>query len=417
MKKRLIRVFTVGITLVFVIIRVSFAQNAFKVYINEIRAADYGTDDSCFVELIGPSTTNITNFKIYHYNQTSTHQWTITISSFTIPNDGITDSDGNNVGFFILVQDASVNNNDQVSSTFNPQNGPADFLVLKDNDGNILDAVAWGGIPSNIGTVGLTTSGSTSADNYLHVTVDDQENDNSLQAPDNVLGDNGSGWTYASATSGQINNGQTSGDISLPVTLTSFTATPGNAKVTLNWITESEVENLGFNIYRSLYSDEQFTIINDQLIPGHGNTSSRHEYQHIDRNVINGIEYWYQLEDVSYTGETEKHDIVSTTPKGREELGMVPDDFQLFPCYPNPFNPATNIKFNIPENTHVMLKIIDLRGNLVNVLVDKEQSCGYYEFIWDGRNIHNCLVGNGVYFYQLTTNKGFKSTGKMVFLR
>ncbi|MCK4296430.1 MAG: T9SS type A sorting domain-containing protein [Candidatus Marinimicrobia bacterium] len=417
MKKRLIRVFTVGLILVLVIIQVSFAQNAYKVYINEIRAADEGGDDICFVELIGPASTDITNFKIYHYNQISTHQWTITISSFTIPNDGITDSDGNNVGFFVLAQDASVNNNDQVSSTFNPQNGPADFLVLKDNDGNILDAVAWGGTPSNIANLGLTTSGSASADNYLHVTVNDQENDNSLQAPDNVLGDNGSGWTYTSATPGQINNGQTSGDISLPVTLTSFTATPGNAKVTLNWTTESEVENLGFNIYRSFYPSGQFTIINDQLIPGHGNTSSRNEYQYIDRNVINGIGYWYQLEDVSHAGETEKHNIVSTVPKGREELGMIPDDFQLFPCYPNPFNPTTNISFNIPENSHVTLRIIDLRGNLVNVLVDKEQSCGYYEVIWDGRDIHNYLVGNGVYFYQLTTNKGFKSTGKMIFLR
>ncbi|RKY54995.1 MAG: hypothetical protein DRP89_04140, partial [Candidatus Neomarinimicrobiota bacterium] len=316
---------------------------------------------------------------------------------------------------------AEVTNNDQVNSKFNPQNGPADFLVLKDNDGNILDAVAWGGIPSNISTVGLTTSGSTSADNYLHVTVDDQENDNSLQAPDNVLGDNGSGWTYASATPGQINNGQTSGDISLPVTLTSFTATPGNAKVTLNWITESEVENLGFNIYRSLYSDPpaggQFTIINDQLIPGYGNTSSRHEYQYVDRNVINGIEYWYQLEDVSYTGETSKHNKVSTTPMGREELGMVPDDFQLFPCYPNPFNPTTNIRFNIPENAHVTLRIIDLRGNLVTTLIDGELQQNQYEVTWNGKDANNRIVGNGVYFYQLTTNKGFNSTGKIIFLK
>ena len=206
-------------------------------------------------------------------------------------------------------------------------------------------------------------------------------------------------------------------DQSLPVTLTSFTATPGNSKVTLNWITESEVENLGFNIYRSLYSNEQFTIINDQLIPGHGNTSSRHEYQYIDRNVINGIEYWYQLEDVSYAGETEKHDIVSTTPKGREELGMIPDDFQLFPCYPNPFNPTTKISFNIPENSHVILSIIDLRGNLVITLIDRELQQNQYEVTWNGKDAKNRIVGNGVYLYQLTTNRGFKSTGKMVFLR
>jgi len=152
-----------------------------------------------------------------------------------------------------------------------------------------------------------------------------------------------SGWIYAHSSGGSEkaffdNFGIGTVDQSLPVTLTSFTVTPDNAKVTLNWTTESEVENLGFNIYKSLYSNEQFTIINDQLIPGHGNTSSRHEYQYIDRNVINGVEYWYQLEDVSYAGETEKHNIVSAIPKGREELGMIPNDFQLFPCYPNQFS-------------------------------------------------------------------------------
>ncbi len=228
-------------------------------------------------------------------------------------------------------------------------------------------------------------------------------------------------WSGPGSNTEGLPNSCDGQDQSLPVTLTSFTATPGNAKVTLNWITESEVENLGFNIYRSLYSDppagEQFTIINDQLIPGYGNTSSKHEYQYVDRNVINGIEYWYQLEDVSYTGETSKHNKVSTTPMGREELGMVPDDFQLFPCYPNPFNPTTNIRFNIPENAHVTLRIIDLRGNLVTTLIDGELQQNQYEVTWNGKDANNRIVGNGVYFYQLTTNKGFNSTGKIIFLK
>ncbi len=98
MRKRLIRVFTVGLILVFVIIQVGFAQNAYKVYINEIRANSASTDSTEFIELIGPAETNITGFKIIHYNgdaDSDKDLWTHTIGTFTIPNDGVTDSGGN----------------------------------------------------------------------------------------------------------------------------------------------------------------------------------------------------------------------------------------------------------------------------------------------------------------------------------
>lgn len=263
------------------------------------------------------------------------------------------------------------------------------------------------------------TEGYTTTSGYFKMAIPASTSIPKLQArnADNSVYNTQTSSNWQSGSAGSTTNLDYQEDVSLPVELTNFTATPGNAKVTLNWTTESEVENLGFNIYKSLYSNEQFTIINDQLIPGHGNTSSRHEYQYIDRNVINGIEYWYQLEDVSHAGETEKHNIVSTIPKGRVELGMIPNDFQLFPCYPNPFNPTTNISFNIPENSHVTLRIIDLRGNLVITLIDRELQQNQYEVTWNGKDAKNRIVGNGIYFYQLTTNKGFKSTGKMVFLR
>ncbi len=263
------------------------------------------------------------------------------------------------------------------------------------------------------------TEGYTTTSGYFKIAVPANTSIPKLQArnADNSIFNTQESTKWTSGDPGVETDLDEIEDVSLPVTLTSFTATPGNAKVTLNWVTESEVENLGFNIYRNLYSDEQLSIINYQLIPGHGNTSSRHEYQYVDRNVINGIEYWYQLEDVSRAGETEKHNIVSAIPKGREELGMVPDDFQLFPCYPNPFNPTTNISFYIPENAHVTLRIIDLRGNLVKTLINGELQQNQYEVTWSGKDANDRIVGNGVYFYQLTTDKGFIRTEKMIFLR
>ncbi len=92
-------------------------------------------------------------------------------------------------------------------------------------------------------------------------------------------------------------------DSSLPVSLTSFTATACDGKVILHWITESEIENLGFNIYRSTNSNVKFLIINDELIPGAGNSSQRHEYEYVDKGLTNGVTYRYKLEDVDYSGE------------------------------------------------------------------------------------------------------------------
>jgi len=95
-----------------------------------------------------------------------------------------------------------------------------------------------------------------------------------------------------------------SADVSLPVELACFTANAGDGQVTLHWITESEIENLGFNIYRSLSETGNYQKINDQLIPGAGTSSYRHDYEYADNDVSNGVTYWYKIEDVDYSGNT-----------------------------------------------------------------------------------------------------------------
>ncbi|MDH3269383.1 MAG: T9SS type A sorting domain-containing protein, partial [Ignavibacteria bacterium] len=87
-----------------------------------------------------------------------------------------------------------------------------------------------------------------------------------------------------------------------------------------------------------------------------------------------------------------------------------PVDF-LLNNYPNPFNPQTKIKFYIAERTFVKLKIFDLLGDEVKILVSEEKASGYHEIIFDGSNLPS-----GVYFYTLQTPKFFQ-TKKMVLLR
>jgi len=205
-------------------------------------------------------------------------------------------------------------------------------------------------------------------------------------------------------------------DSSLPVTLTSFTATAGDGKVTLRWITESEIENLGFNIYRSTNSNPpaggQFLIINDELIPGAGNSSSRHEYEYLDKDVTNGVTYCYKLEDVDYSGNTELHGPVSATPMKK----AAPSEFCLYPNYPNPFNPVTAISYDLPEEGYVELSVYNMRGEKVATLLKGNQEAGSYRMNWDGTSQSGEIVASGIYFLRIVSGS-YSRTNKMIFIR
>ena len=411
-------------------------QNAFKVYFNEVRANDTSTDDLEFIELIGPADTDITTFQIVHYNGSETSDggiWTHTVGSFTIPDDGVTDNEGNPMGFYV-VGSASVMNVDESADWKNDnlQNGP-DGLVLYDSFGNILDAIAWEGAgdmeTDDPGTV--TTSGATSADNYLHVISDDDADDNSLQAPSDVLGDDGTGWILDVATPGALNTNQISGDVSLPVQLSSFTATAGDSKVILRWITESETDNVGFEIVRAADKNGEYQLIssyiNNDALKGQLNSSTRSVYTFTDRLVRNDLTYWYKLVDVSLNGERAYHGPISVTPceMNNEVIhidpGILPENFNLYQNYPNPFNPNTIIQFDIPSltapiATWATLAVYNGIGQLVKVLHQGEIEAGRYQVEWDGSNEIGANVPNGVYFAVLRADF-YQNAIKMVLLR
>ncbi|HSP86977.1 MAG TPA: YCF48-related protein [Ignavibacteriaceae bacterium] len=88
-----------------------------------------------------------------------------------------------------------------------------------------------------------------------------------------------------------------------------------------------------------------------------------------------------------------------------------PQTFYLSQNYPNPFNPETKIKFSIPENSHVLIKIYDILGNEIISLVDEEKPAGVYEVLFDGKNL-----ASGFYFYRINTGD-FTETKKMILLK
>ena len=82
-----------------------------------------------------------------------------------------------------------------------------------------------------------------------------------------------------------------------------------------------------------------------------------------------------------------------------EYIPELPDKFHLYENYPNPFNSTTRISYTIPERTHISLKVYNLRGEEVAVLVDEIQPVGQHAVTFDAKNL-----ASGVYLYRLKAN-------------
>ncbi|HQQ86076.1 MAG TPA: DUF2341 domain-containing protein [Candidatus Marinimicrobia bacterium] len=243
----------------------------------------------------------------------------------------------------------------------------------------------------------------------LRLAIRDNLADDSWEDANATLNTENHTLTLTNQTGTEYALGSINSDNSLPVTLTSFTATPGNGIITLKWLTESEIENLGFNIYRSTNENGEFAMLNAELIAGAGSSSEKHEYSYVDQDVKNGITYWYKLEDIDYNGKTEFHGPISATVLG-------PKEFCLHSNYPNPFNPVTTISYDLAEDVYVELTVYNMIGEKVTTLVKGNQPAGYYNVEWDGRNSQGRIVPSGMYFLKICAGS-YNKTNKMVFVK
>ena len=94
----------------------------------------------------------------------------------------------------------------------------------------------------------------------------------------------------------------------------------------------------------------------------------------------------------------------------------VPITFYLHNPYPNPFNPNTTIRYDLPEDEFVTIKVYDMLGNFVSSLINKNQISGYKSLQWDATNNKGQPVSAGVYLYSIEAGE-FRQTKKMVLLK
>ena len=140
--------------------------------------------------------------------------------------------------------------------------------------------------------------------------------------------------------------------------------------------------------------------------------------------MVNGPHYAYMLyqadsiagSSVNGAGFSFAHIMFAkatiTDPIGVKNIGNnIPGSYQLYQNYPNPFNPTTKIKFDLPKNGFVNLKVYDILGREVAVLVNQELQAGSKEYEFNAVNLPS-----GVYFYKLKAGD-FTATKKLVLVK
>ena len=95
----------------------------------------------------------------------------------------------------------------------------------------------------------------------------------------------------------------------------------------------------------------------------------------------------------------------------KENSSFVTNSFLLMQNYPNPFNPTTSIRYSLPTNSYVTLKIYDILGKEICTLVNKYQDAGYHYTLFDAANLPS-----GVYFYKLQAGM-HSDTKKLIILK
>lgn len=194
-------------------------------------------------------------------------------------------------------------------------------------------------------------------------------------------------------------------DATLPVELSSFTASVINNFVSLIWTTKTEENNFGFEIERMSNVKGQTSNEWEKIgfVSGSGNSNSPKSYTYEDKTVSSGI-YSYRLKQIDIDGQYSYSKIV--------EVDLtIPNKFSLEQNYPNPFNPTTKISWQSPVSSWQTLKVYDVLGNEAATLVNEYRDAGSYEIEFDASSLPS-----GVYFYKLQSGD-FIQTRKMTLIK
>jgi hypothetical protein len=180
-------------------------------------------------------------------------------------------------------------------------------------------------------------------------------------------------------------------------------ATFSGETVELEWSSPSDDDFDYFNIYRQdLGSSESATVF-----------SSEENFYTDDVGYLGQFEYWVTAVDLS-GNESDPSDPATVTLALASEL--MPSEFALQQNYPNPFNPSTQIRYALPNSSHVRIVVYNMLGSKVRTLYSGEQEAGFRSVLWNATNEQGDPVSAGMYIYMIEAG-GYFSSKKMILLK
>ena len=216
-----------------------------------------------------------------------------------------------------------------------------------------------------------------------------------------VMGETDGGWTYCGWNIDDIEIFAYD-EISELIELYSFEATYDDLtdSVLLSWTTLFENDVIGFNLYRSETDDfASSSKINLSIIPGHGTTTAPQNYEFNDETAIVTNQYYYWLEVIDYGGGLIVYGSFIYYPNVSNDDEPVAQFVSLH-NYPNPFTNRTEISYSLTRPENIKIQIYNLKGQLVETLLDENKPAGNHTFNWNAKE-----MSSGIYFMKLLTKE------------
>ncbi|MFH1853586.1 MAG: T9SS type A sorting domain-containing protein [Candidatus Neomarinimicrobiota bacterium] len=193
-----------------------------------------------------------------------------------------------------------------------------------------------------------------------------------------------------------------------PMAPTGLLAAVSEGAVNLTW-DESAAEDLGyFKVYRSAV--DNFVPSTENLI---GTTETT---LFVDTEISQVGQYYYRVSAMDANGNESEYSTVTMVVLSAEDGFGLPRKFALHHNYPNPFNPVTSIRYDLPAQAFVRIRVFDLLGKEIATLVNGTQEAGYQSVRWNATDRFGQPVSAGVYLYQIQAGE-FSQTYKMVLLK